>query len=162
MNSSYEEKKRFNIIDFIIILGVLIIAASIIFRTQIITFFSADASNDEYTLTFEIELINNEDAALIDLNDTLTWIENDISFGTIKELSAPKKASIYEKDQNGNIIFSLSETQSTLTGTINLDAITNNGCYVDGMYFVGAGMTVTLATKNVQFTAIITAVTNES
>jgi len=163
MNSNnYEEKKRFNIIDTIIILGVLIIALSIIFRTQIITFFSTETSYDEYTISFEIELINNENVEMIKSNDSVTWIENDVSFGTIKQLSAPKKASIYETDPDGNITVSESNTHSTLTGTIKLDAISNSGCYVDGMYFVGAGMTVTLATKNVQFTAVITSVTIQS
>ena len=59
MNNNYENKKRFNIVDAMIILGILVIASSIIFRTQIIMFFSSDTTKNEYYITFEAENIDN-------------------------------------------------------------------------------------------------------
>lgn len=161
MNNTYENKKRFNIVDAIIILGVLVIAASIIFRTQIIMFFSSDTTKSEYTISFDAESIDNDLVSLIKTGAEVAWIENGISIGTLKNVSSPIVSKIYTTDENGVISVTESETHRKLTGKLTVDAISNNGCYIEGTHFIAAGMTVTLATKDVQFTAVITSVTPE-
>ena len=161
MNNTYENKKRFNIVDAMIILGILLIAASIIFRTQIIILLNSDTTKNEYTITFEAESVDNAFAGLIKNESEVTWIENGVSLGTLEAVSKPSNALIYSTDENGAISFVESETSSKVTGRLSVKAISNNGCYIDGTHFIAAGMTVTLATKDVQFTAVITSVTSE-
>ena len=161
MNNTYENKKRFNIVDAIIILGILVIAASIIFRTQIIMFFSSDTTKSEYTISFDAESIDNDLVSLIKMGAEVTWIENGSSLGTLKNVSSPIASKLYTTDENGTIFVTESKTQSKITGKLTVDAISNNGCYIEGTHFLAAGMTVTLSTKDVQFTAVITSVTPE-
>lgn len=161
MNDNFEEKKRFNIVDAIIILGVLVIAASIIFRAQIITFFSSDTTKDEYTIRFEAEYVDNAFIPLITGGNLVTWIDKDVSFGIIERISSSEKAKIYESDANGKLTIFESDTHSKIVGEITVEAISNNGCYIDGIHLIAAGMNVTLSTKNIQFNAVITSVNLE-
>ena len=161
MNDNYEEKKRFNIVDAIIILGVLVIAASIIFRAQIITFFSSDTTKDEYTIRFEADYIDNSLLPFITSGNLVTWIDNDVSLGMIDRISSSEKAKIYESDASGKLTVYESETHSKIVGEITVEAISNSGCYIDGIHLIAAGMNVTLSTKNIQFNAVITSVNLE-
>ena len=65
----------------------------------------------------------------------------------------PTKA--YVDSGNGLVVVRSNKTMS-FSGMITSSAISNNGCYIKGTEFLAAGMTVTLTTGTVQFTALIT------
>lgn len=156
-NNTYQEKKHFNAIDVLIILGVLLIILGIIFRSNIITLFRDNAQRSECTISFISENVPNNVAALLGNGNTLTWVEHDIPLGTLETVSS-SHAVIYIENGDGTYHTAPSASESTVVGVIKTTALSDNGCYINGTDFIAAGMTVVIATQNAQFTAVITSV----
>ncbi|MBR2474442.1 MAG: DUF4330 family protein [Clostridia bacterium] len=156
MNSNiYEEKKRFNIIDALIILVVLLMILAVIFRSQIISLFSDASTKSDCEIYFTCEQIPNDLTSLITDGATVTWIEADAELGRLTRLTDPVPSDIYEKSDDALILKKSNDTKK-FTGKISGSAISNNGCYIDGTDFIAAGMTITVTTGTVQFEALVT------
>ena len=159
MNSNiYEEKKKFNIIDALIIVIVLLMVFAVIFRSQIISLFSDTGTKSECEIAFVCEEIPNELVGMVTDGSTATWLEANAELGRLTQLSAPVEADVYETfgDQ---LVLKKSSVAKKFSGKIVGTAVSNNGCYINGTDFLAAGMTVTVSTGTVQFEALITDVT---
>ena len=157
-NNAYEEKKHFNAIDALIILGVLLIIVGIIFRSNIIMLFRDNAQRSECTITFISDSVPNDVVSLIANGNVLTWVDHDIQLGTLQTFSSSPAVISLEND-DGSYRAVSSTTDSAVTGVISTTALSDNGCYIDGTDFIAAGMSVVIATQNAQFTAVITSIT---
>ena len=152
-----EEKKRFNVIDVLIILGILLIVLALIFRAQIINVFNDTGSRTECRITIIADEIAADTVASIKEGDQVTWLDRDVSIGSIESISS-EKATVYVPNYDGSYSPVVSDTLYKLTCTIVTTCLSDNGCYIDGKYFVAKGMTMLLSTQNAQFTVTITAV----
>lgn len=166
--SVYEEKKHFNVIDVMIIIGALLIIVALIFRAQIIGIFTSSGKQTAYTVTFEAESVSNTVAEKITDGKEVTWIERSICLGSLSDikkeaaviyvpntvdplLSAPYKNGTYNK-------VSSSDT-SKITGSFTARGNSKSGCYINGTDLLTSGMTVTLATDTAEITVVITSIT---
>ena len=156
MNSNiYEEKKKFNIIDALIIIIVLLMVFAVIFRSQIISLFSDTGTKTECEIYFICEEIPNDLVGMVTNGAAVTWIEADAEMGRITEITEPVKSDVYETYE-GKLILKKSDTTMKFTGKISGSAISNNGCYINGTDFLAAGMNITISTGTVQFEALVT------
>lgn len=166
-NNVYEEKKHFNIIDVMIIIGALLIIVGIIFRAQIIDIFTHSGKQTTFSVTFEADNIPlNLSEKIVDGN-TVTWLEKSAQLGTLSELKKDA-AVIYVPNTvtNGDTTYKdgtftkiTSSDTVKISGTFTAQGNSNDGCYVNGTDFLAIGMTVTLATPTAQFEVIITSIT---
>ncbi len=167
-NSVYEEKKHFNIIDVMIIIGILLIVIGIIFRAQIIGIFIDNGKQTSYTVSFEADSVPNNVAEKILEQNKVTWVEKSASLGNIFEIEK-KPAIIYVPNIVGSVLnhpykdgtYSKIESDDykTITGKFTAQGNSNDGCYINGTQFLAAGMTITLATSTTEFEVIITSIT---
>lgn len=162
MSTTYEEKRKFNIVDVLIILAILLIAASVIFRSHIINFFNTEITRQECSIYFEAEYVDNASASVLSTDTPLLWIEKNVEFGTIISIFDVQASEMISEDENGNLILTKSDTHSRVTGKINITAVSNNGCYIDGIHFICAGQSLTLSTRSTQFSATITSIMFDS
>ncbi len=167
-NSVYEEKKHFNVIDVMIIIGALLIIVGIIFRAQIINIFTSNGKQTAYTVTFEAESVDNAVAEKIVDGGNVIWIEKSVQLGTLSALQK-QPATVYVPNISGGSPFSApykdgkynrisSPNLTKITGSFTAYGNSNGGCYINGTDFLAAGMTVTLATETAEFTAVITSI----
>lgn len=160
MNSNiYGEKKKFNVVDALIIVLFAIMLLVVIFRAQLISLFNDNGKRASVEISFECEAIDNEMVASVTNQSTLQWVEADTTLGTLTLTSSPSAAQILYYDDDGELCVRKSENKQTFSGTIQGTAVNNNGCYIDGTDFLASGMTITVTNGKVQFTALITSVT---
>ncbi len=156
-NNTYGEKKHFNAIDVLIIIGVVLIILGIIFRSNIIRLFRDNAQRSECTITFVSDSVPNDVVSLLNGGSALTWVDHDVPLGTLQSISS-SPALIYLENDDGTYRTVESTTDSFVTGVISATALSDNGCYIDGTDFISSGMTVVISTQNAQFTAVVTSV----
>ncbi len=158
MSINEKSEKRFNFIDILIILAVLIIAVSIIFRAQLITFFSDGERRSECTIEFQCENVPNESLAFISSGSSLSWLEHEVVIGTLENTEvSPATAYILRNDGSYDKVSD--PKNSFIKGTLSADVLYNNGCYIGGTAFLAPGMTITVYSENVQFEMTILKIT---
>jgi hypothetical protein len=158
-NNSYEEKKHFNVIDVLIIIGAILIIVGIIFRAQLISIFNANATETKYSISFEAEAVDNNVAELLQNGNNVTWLDKSQKLGAITTVEKSPTKIFVPENETGKYIAVDSDKTQKVTGTISALGNSKNGCYINGTTYLAAGMTVVLATENAEFTAIITSVT---
>lgn len=152
-----EEKKRFNVIDVLIIIGILLIVLALIFRTQIINVFSDEGSRTECRITVIADELPTDTANSVKKGDQITWLDRDVSIGTVESVNlAP--STVYVQGLDGSYTPVVSGSLNQLTCTIVTTCLSDNGCYIDGKYFVAKGMTMLLSTPTAQFKVTVIAV----
>ena len=150
------EKKRFNVIDVLIIASIALIVLAVVFRGQIINFFSDQENLTEYTVEFISEPTPNGVAASLVQGVRLNWVEMGCELGRLEALETTA-ANVYSTDpEDGSLKVSLSPTDSVIKGSIPVRAQKNNGCYVSGTYFLASGMQLTLRSTMAQITVTVT------
>ena len=157
-NNFYDEKKKFNIIDALIIFLIIALILVVIFRAQLISLFNDAGKRSNIEITFVCEEISTELLNSIALGNSFTWLEADVGIGTLNVRENEKNAIEYYYDENNNLRIKEINGKKSFTGKLNGTAINNNGCYIDGTDFLASGMTITITNGKVQFEALITSV----
>lgn len=171
-NSVYEEKKRFNIIDVMIIIAALLIIVGIIFRAQIIDVFNSGGKHTTFTVTFEADNVPNALADKISDGESVTWLEKTLPLGTLSGIEKTA-ATVYVPNTVTNInplmpdykdgtYSAVASTELTkINGTFTAQGTSKDGCYINGTDFLASGMTVTLVTATTEIQVIITSITEQ-
>ena len=156
-NNIYEEKKRFNALDVLIVLALIILIVVIIFRAQIISLFTDTKNNEACEIVFVCESVSNDVYQNIKDQSSLIWITADAQLGTMSiDQGSEDKARVYEKNEDGKWEMELSEVNTRFTGKIAATLASDNGYYVGGTHFIAPGMTITVSTELAQFNILIT------
>ena len=154
-----KEKRKINFIDIIILLCVAIIIASAFFRTQIIQYIADGKNLSTYSVSFESDPVENGYISYIKTGNSVEWVEKNMTVGTVGALEAPTPATVYTLTSSGVLTSTPSDTTSTVRGSLSILAADNDGCFVSGTEFIGAGMKMTLRTGNAVFTVTVLSVT---
>ena len=159
MNSNiYSEKKKFNVVDALIIVLLIIMVLVVIFRAQLISLFNDNGTKTDVKISFICESIDAQIAQSVTDQSKLTWVESGATLGTLTLDGEPSNAQVLYYDNDGILCVREDTNNKTFTGQIRGTAIDNNGCYIDGSDFLASGMTITVTNGKVQFTALITSV----
>lgn len=151
-------KKRFNIIDVLIIVCVAFIALAVVFRGQITAAISAGKNLDSFTVTFESDPVDNMSLRTLKAGQSIIWVEADTELGTMYDYRA-EEARIYTAAADGKLVESKSDSQSVIRGSMKIKAEYRDGsCYVSGTRFLGGGMKLTLRTEYATFTVTVISV----
>ena len=154
-NNIYQEKKRFTAIDVLIIFSVLLLIATLIFRSQLISLFNDSSKRIDCEIYIVCENVSNEITPQIKDGSDVYWVESKVPVGKMTLTSQFSPAAVYT-NENGNLYVEYSDSASTFSGKIDAAAVSNSGCYLNGTDFIAPGMNLTFSTEYVQFTALIT------
>ena len=156
-----KEKKKFNVVDGIIIACVLLIVAAVVFRARIVEFIASGQNLSEYTIAFESEPVGNSYAGYITPGKSIEWVEKNDVIGTIASIESTKPAEMYTVCSDGKLLITESDSEYVIHGTLSVKAADKDGCFVSGTEFVGAGMEMTLRSNNTVFTVTVLSVTRK-
>lgn len=154
-NNIYQEKKHFTAVDVLIVFSVLVLIATLIFRTQLISLFNDSSKRVDCEIYFVCESVPNEISAQIKDGSKLYWVESDTSIGKLTVTSQFSPSVVYTSEDD-TLYMDYSETASTFTGKIDAAAVSNNGCYLNATDFIAPGMTITVSTEYAQFEILVT------
>lgn len=154
-----KEKKKINFIDIILLLCVALIAFSAFFRSQIIDYIAKGKNLSTYSVAFESDPIENGYVSYLKTGNTVEWVEKGMNIGTVGALNSAVPSTVYTLNGEGVLMSTPSDTTSTVSGTLSVLAADNDGCFVSGTEFIGAGMKMTIRTGNAIFTVTVLSVT---
>ncbi len=159
--SKYEKsEKRFNFIDVLIILSILLIVAAFIFRTQWITFLNNNESKRNCVIHFQSEGVPEESIEYIKEGMKLSWLERGQTLGTLGKTTVAPDVIYIEGAITGKYETVGDPKNYTLSGTINASVVYDEekGCFIGGTSFLAPGMVITVYSENVQFELTVTGI----
>ncbi len=152
-----EEKKHFNVIDVLIIIGILLIVLALIFRAQIIALFDDRGNRTECQITVIADEVPKNALEALRVGDDITWLDNSVSLGALESVSSTP-AKIYVESISGTYTAMESDSLCQVTFTLSANCLYDNGCYIDGKYFIAKGMSLLLSNQVAQFTVTVVSV----
>ncbi len=153
--TSYDKnEKRFNFIDLLIILTVLLIAAAVIFRAQIITFFNDGERRSESVITFKADSVPMSTVEHVKTGTNVRWLERGLELGKLETFTA-SPAILYVPGLGGTVTTVGDANNCAVVGTIKADIFYDEGCYIEGNAFLAPGMTITLYSDSAQLTVTV-------
>ena len=154
-------KKRFNIVDCVILLCVILIIVAVVFRAQIIDYIARGENLSEYTVVFESDPVGNSYASYITAGKQIEWVETGSIIGEIKTVESATPADVYTIRSDGKLMVTPSDSETVVRGTLTVRASDRDGCFISGTDFVGAGMKMTLRSNSAVFTVTVISVTSK-
>ena len=153
------ESKKFHLVDFLIILCTALIIAVWVFRGAITGYIATGKNLTQYTVAFESDDIPNSYVGLIKSGEEIEWVEKELMIGSINAVNPAKPSENLTVNNEGTLTATVSDTSSTVSGTLSIEAADMDGCFVSGTDFIGAGMKMTLKTGSAVFTVTVLSVT---
>lgn len=156
------KKVRFNIIDFLLIVLILLSVAALIFRPMVLEKLGKLTANDTVVVTFYADHLTEDEYNVLAQGDKLT-VEND-PFGELLSFSAQpyKTLQLMESDVESEHPFFSEVTEPglyTVKGQIRLTGVQReDGFYVAGGMQVGVGSIVEVQSNSYVLTLQITGI----
>lgn len=157
-------ERRFNLLDAIAILLLLLILVGVWQRQNLQKLFTTDEVLDEYTVSFAIKKMRSTTVDLLD-KGTVLYTENDgerIALGALADSVASSAATVDLYDKNGKLVQAVYpqdpyEYLLDVAGTILCSGVERNGSFlVGGKMYLAYNKTVFVQTETADFEIVIT------
>ncbi len=160
--STNENKTRFNMIDFIIIMVIIACIIGTVFRAAILDRLSFSSSADNAYISFCAENLTQEEIEMLRVGDELSLSGK--SFGVIKAVSSTEQTVVVTSADGSGFVKATDNTRFTLTGEIEISGEnTDKGFFFDSDIHIGVGKMLNLESQNCDISIVITKITeNES
>ena len=158
-NKVEKNKKRFNIIDFLIILVVAALVFSIALRYNLADRVGLSSRTDEVTISFLVQETSPTTIDAFVLGDEFYIDQNSVLLGTLLSVQRYEAEQYYE-NEDGEMILSYTSAYIDIRGEIKASgSMTESGFMLNGTTFIAPNKKITVKSKNVTCDFIITSVT---
>ncbi|MBQ4054440.1 MAG: DUF4330 family protein [Clostridia bacterium] len=162
MKRSDGGKVRFNIIDFLIIVIVIGCIAGVIMRYDIVDKIVVDRDRDEVSVSFMITGISPQIADQIKDGDEFYVVGASDRLGVLADHTVTNAEKV-EANENGFPVRSYDDTSRDVRGTFTSYGVNDdNGFFLGGTLFIAPGKTLTIESRNVRISVIITEISQTS
>ncbi|MBQ3100423.1 MAG: DUF4330 family protein [Clostridia bacterium] len=156
MKRSDSDKIRFNIIDFLIIVIAIGCIAGVIMRYDIIDKIVVDRERDEVSVSFMITGISPQISDQIKDGDEFYVVGANTRLGVLEDHTVSNAEKV-EANENGFPVRSYDDTSRDVRGTFTSYGVNNeDGFFLGGTLFIAPGKTLTIESRNVRISVIIT------
>ena len=156
MKRSDSGKVRFNIIDFLIIVIAIGCIAGVIMRYDIIDKIVVDRERDEVSVSFMITGISPQISDQIKDGDEFYVVGASTRLGVLADHTVGNAEKV-EANENGFPVRSYDDTSRDVRGTFTSYGVKNeDGFFLGGTLFIAPGKTLTIESRNVRVSVIIT------
>ena len=157
-----ESKSRFNVIDAIIILLILVCVFTILVRCGVLDNLFSNSKLEEYELTFTAKYLRHTDSNAFVNGDTFYEIDSGKLIGVFDKFDSISPASVYENDTDGSII-AVSLPESTKIDVVGVIAcsgrLADDGRFLlNGTDFLAPGKVLTVRSEHIDVEITITAI----
>lgn len=156
MKKNEKSKIRFNIIDIIIVIIVIGSIVGVIFRYDIVDRLVLDSKRDEVNVSFMITGISPQISEQITDGDEFYVVGSSDSMGVLVEHTTGNFVTV-EANEKGEPVQSFDDTLRDVRGTFSsLGVLNDEGFFLGGTLFIAPGKTLTIESRNVRVSVIIT------
>lgn len=148
-------QRRFNLLDAVIILLVLLTLIGVWQRQNLQRLFTVEEVLEEYTVSFEIKKIRSTTVAYLD-EGTAFYIEEEgerVALGTLSAQVASSAATVELRDQDGNLVSAVYPEDDyeylwDVSGTLRCEGVERDGSFlVGGKLYLAYNKTVQVETE---------------
>ena len=158
-----ETKRRFNVIDAIVIVLAILCIATICLRSQINNFLGIGERTSDYKLTFKVVAIRDSSSKYFEMNDDFwnkVYLDSpDIELGVISGILEKSAATEYMEDENGNPVAVRYPNSSVvdILGELKCNGVfKDDGCfYLAGKYVISPGDVLNVHTAGLDFSLVV-------
>ena len=149
-------RKRFNVIDFVILIVIIGCIAGVIVRYNFVNRILAPEETQTVTVTFTAKELPVKIIDSVNKKTSFTCVSTDNSLGKLNYFRVLDSEYVYT-DTNGRPRIGHSDTKKDLTGSFEVTGIKNdNGFLLNGTQFLAPGNEITIKSRDVQLSVIIT------
>ena len=155
-------KKKFNVLDWIIIAVLVFALASIALRFFNRQEIAGASSSGKYAISFSVKDVRYSTADAFIKGDGVYVATDDTYIGTFERLDSNNPAAYYADDPDSGTVkvYYPEGTRVDLTGTIISEGVMNaDGYFVGGSYFIGPGKLMTVYTSHVYVELTVNSIT---
>lgn len=149
-------RKRFNIIDFAVIIIILGCIAGLIVRYNLIERVVNAVDNDPVSVNFIAKELSPEIAGVVKNGQEYYLCDSDTYLGKINHIKVSDGRTVYA-DESGQAVFGTDPTVKELRGNFTLKgAKTEKGFLLDGVEYLAPGKELVIQCDEVILSVIIT------
>lgn len=149
------KKARFNVIDLLIILAFIAVAAGILLRYNIADKLGVKADDVEVELTFRVSDMRTTSQDCFALGDTFVWDTVGVSLGELTEITFKPAEAVVEL-ADGSAQLTYSETRIDAFGILRVKGtMTDEGFMLGGTQFISPGKDVSMNNGKIKVVAVI-------
>lgn len=149
-------RKRFNIIDFAVIIIILGCIAGLIVRYNLIERVVNAVDNDPVSVNFIAKELSPEIAEAVENGQEYYLVDSDIYLGKINNIKVSDAERVYA-DENGQAAVGIDSTARELIGNFTLKgAKTEKGFLLDGVEYLAPGKELVIRCDDLILSVIIT------
>ena len=155
-------KKRFNVLDWIIVIVLLAAVISVVLRFMGKNEIAGDNVTAKYEITFFVNDVRYTSADAFIKGDSVYVATDDTYIGIFDRLDSNKPAAYYPENPDKGIdkVYYPEGTRVDLVGTIISEGVMNeDGFFVGGSYFLAPGKLITAYTGHVYVEMVIGSIT---
>ncbi len=153
-----KKKMRLNIIDILIILAVIALAAGVALRYNLAEKIGVKSNRDTVMVSFLIENIKPTSADALVPEDIVFLDSNGMELGKLLAISL-SEAENYNLSDEGVMTLDYDSTRCDVRGEIEATgAMTDGGFMLGGTYYIGANKELKVHSKNIQVTMTVTGI----
>lgn len=144
--------KKFNALDWVILIVLILCVASFVFRYQRKAEISGASIEGKYAVSFFVENVRYTSADAFVKGDRVYVSTDDTCIGVFERLDSNNPAAYYAEDPAAGIVkvYYPEGTRVDLTGTIISEGVMNDdGYFVGGSYYLAPGKSVSIYTGHI-------------
>lgn len=154
-----KKKRRFNIIDLLIILALVAVVAAIGFRYNLVEKIGVKSEEDTVVISFLIQDIKETSADALVLGDMFYWEVNKMLIGELIS-KKPSFAEAFIENNEGILVKLYNENSYDVRGEIKAKGkIKDDGFMLGGTQFLAPGKILYVESKNIMVNITITNIT---
>ena len=162
MSEKTNAKRRFNLIDAIIIVLVILCIVGIYFRSQITQWIGIDRQLSEYKMTFKVSEIKYTSERYLASGKRIYLDTPAMELGTIDGNCTVSPAETYIEQTDGSLIVAQypKDTYIDVMGSIKCSGTQReDGFYLAGSYSIAPGMKINVHTEMLDFVITVIDIT---
>lgn len=162
------ERPHFNVIDALILILLVAVAAGVYFRFNIIDLLKTSSADEKYAVSYSIENVRYTTPSYINVNDEVYFSADGKLMGTVISASenqgalniTPASKDFVSADGKIEEVFYPEDTRVSATGRILCVGSYDSsvGFCIDGTKYISPGQTVEIYTDFVTLTVTVTAI----
>lgn len=153
-----KKRKRLNIIDILIIIAVIALAAGVALRYNLAEKIGVKSNRDTVIISFLVENIKPTSADAFIEGDVFYIDSNNMELGTLITTDQSSAAN-YNTNSQGIVTRDFDSLQRDVRCTLEATgAITDSGFMLGGTYYIGVNKELKIHSKNIMVTVTVTGV----
>lgn len=162
MNNGVSKQKKFNVLDWMIIIVLILCVAVFVLRYTRKEDIKENAIAGTYAISFTVKNVRYTTSDAFVKGDAVYVATDDTYIGIFERLDSNNPSAYYAEDPNGGLVkkYYPEGTRVDLSGTIISEGVMNDdGYFAGGSYYLAPGKELTIYTGHIYVDVVLSGIT---